>query len=102
MHVEAVCSVDFLVTGKARLLVTRDGVIVLPVLQSFFALGTEKKSDLFHEGEIHIPYGKMFPISVRTQWEMGKNINQGKLDFRLKCILLGESSEPLMGELHHL
>lgn len=34
---------------------------------------------------------------------MGKNINQSKLDFRLKRILPEEeSSELLMGELHHL
>lgn len=47
---------------------------MLPVLQSSFALGTEKKknSNLFHEGEIHIPYGKMFPISVRLSGRWAK------------------------------
>lgn len=40
--------------------------------------------------EGHIPYGKMFPISVQTEWEMGKNINQGKLDFRVEMHLLGK------------
>lgn len=40
----------------------------------------------------------------QTQWETGKNINQGEVDFRLKHTLLGEkeSSEPLMKKSHHL
>ena len=47
---------------------------MLPVLQSSFALGTEKKKklNLFHEGEIHIPYGKTSPVSVRLSGRWAK------------------------------
>lgn len=47
---------------------------MLPVLQSSFApeQKKKKKSNIFHEGEIHIPYGKISPLSVKLSRRLAK------------------------------